>query len=313
MDSLHIGSDELVYLQTDKVRLTIKGKAVHPRFDNVEQREQQSVLKVKSDDEFIISIKDDMARADEFAVNNVFVGEYILMPLFYEQQSYEIIIEADADCNVEFWHENYNMRKAITTVGRSSHILSGIINFGNDIGLSDFAVRINGEDYLSITLEVFPSKLSYKEDYQAILNDVTAEVYNIIFDFLRKTYVGYQQNDKIGNSPVEFFAIINKIFNDLLKAADMVLRQPHHQLENTREILTSHKVRQMDNNSTRWLQRHPQYVAVKGDMLLAERTLAVRKQVTYDTKENRLIKHILQSTIRKLHNFKKYGSVTTNG
>lgn len=306
MDSLHIGSDELVYLQTDKVRLTIKGKAVHPRFDNVEQREQQSVLKVKSNDEFTVCLKDDTARADEFAVNNVFVGEYSLMPLFYEQQSYEFVIEADADCNVEFWHENYNIRKAITAVGRSRHILSGIINFGNDIGLSDFVVRINGKDYLSITIEVFPSKLSYKEDYQAILNDVTAEVYNIIFDFLRKTYVGYQQNDKIGNSPVEFFSIIDKIFNDLLKAADMVLRQPHHQLENIREILPSHKVRQMDNNSIRWLQRHPQYVAVKGNMLLAERTLAVRKQVTYDTKENRLIKHILQSAIRKLHNFKKY-------
>lgn len=303
MDSLHIGSDELVYLQTDKVRLTIKGKAVHPRFDNVEQK---SVLKVKSNDEFTISIKDDTARADEFAVNNVFVGEYILMPLFYEQQSYEIIIEADADCNVEFWHENYNMRKAITAVGRSTHILSGIINFGNDIGLSDFVVKINDEDYLRITLEVFPSKLSYKEDYQAILNDVTAEVYNIIFDFLRKTYVGYQQNDKIGNSPVEFFAIIDKIFNDLLNAADMVLRQPHHQLGNIREILPSHKVRQMDNNSIRWLQRHPQYVAVKGNILLAERTLAIRKQITYNTRENRLIKHILKSTIRKLYNFRKY-------
>lgn len=306
MDSLHIGSDELVYLQTDKVRLTIKGKAVHPRFDNVEQREQQSVLKVKSNDEFTVCLKDDTARENEFSVNNVFVGEYLLMPLFYEQQSYEFIIEADADCNVEFWHENYNIRKAITAVGRSRHILSGIINFGNDIGLSDFVVRINGKDYLSITIEVFPSKLSYKEDYQAILNDVTAEVYNIIFDFLRKTYVGYQQNDKIGNSPVEFFAIIDKIFTDLLRAADMVLRQPHHQLENIREVLPSHKVRQMDNSSIRWLQRHPQYVAVKGNMLLAERTLAVRKQVTYDTKENRLIKHILQSTIKKLHNFKKY-------
>lgn len=306
MDSLHIGSDELVYLQTDKVRLTIKGKAVHPRFDNVEQREQKSVLKVKSYDEFTVSIKDDAALADEFTVNNVFVGKYILRPLFYEQQSYEVIIEADTGCNVEFWHENYNMRKAVTAVGRSTHILSGIINFGNDIGLSDFVVKVNSKDYLRITLEVFPSKLSYREDYQAILNDVTAEVYNIIFDFLRKTYVGYQQNDKIGNSPVEFFAIIDKIFNDFLKAADMVLRQPHHELENIREVLPSHKVRQMDNNSIRWLQRHPQYVAVKGEVLLAERALAVRKQVTYDTKENRLIKHILQSTIKKLHDFKRY-------
>ena len=32
MDSLHTGSDELVYIQTEKVSVTIKGQAAHPSF-----------------------------------------------------------------------------------------------------------------------------------------------------------------------------------------------------------------------------------------------------------------------------------------
>lgn len=38
-------------------------------------------------------------------------------------------------------------------------------------------------------VEVYPSKISYKEDYQAIVADVTAEIYNVIFDFLKATYL----------------------------------------------------------------------------------------------------------------------------
>lgn len=306
MDSLRIGYDELLYLQTDKVSLTFKGKDSHSCFEGAEQKKQESVLKVKSNEVFFISLKDNNAVAKEYLANDVFQGEYRLMPLFYEQASYEIVIETEADCSIEFWHENYNIRKAITAVGRSKHILSGIINFGNDIGLSDFIVRVNGEDYIRLTVEVFPSKLSYKNDYKAILADVTAEIYNIIFDFLRKTYTGYQQSDRIGNSLVEFFSIINKIFDELLKATDIVLSHPHHQLENMQEILSSYKVRQINNSSVKWLQRHPQYILVKDTMVLAEKTLAVRKQVTYDTKENRLTKYILQSIIKRLQFFKKH-------
>ena len=38
MDLLPTGSDELVYIQTDKVNLTIKGPAAHPSFQGIEYR-----------------------------------------------------------------------------------------------------------------------------------------------------------------------------------------------------------------------------------------------------------------------------------
>ena len=42
-----------------------------------------------------------------------------------------------------------------------------------------------------------------------------------------------------------------------------------------------------------------------GNQFTVDRALAVRKQVTYDTRENRLTKHILQSTAKKLLSFKR--------
>jgi hypothetical protein len=42
--------------------------------------------------------------------------------------------------------------------------------------MSDLIFKLDGQEYLRITIEVFPSKISYKKDYQEIIADVTAEV-----------------------------------------------------------------------------------------------------------------------------------------
>ena len=305
MASLPIGSDELLYIQTEKLSVTIKGQASHPNNQGAEYTQKDSLLKVFCDETFEITLKGDDEPVSEQVIGNSCRGEYQTVPIFYEQQRYEIIIESLGDHAVEFWHENYNVRNKVTAVGRSTRIQSGIINFGNEIGMSDLVIRVNGNDYLRIVIEVFPSKISYKEDYKAIVSDITAEVYNVIFDLLKKTYLGYRQNDKIGNSPVEFFAIINKIYDDFIKAADMILAQPHHQLETIREVLPSHKIKATNNASLRWIEKHPNHATRKGNQIMVDKALAVKKQVTYDTKENRLTKYILQTTAKKLNSFKK--------
>ena len=76
--------------------------------------------------------------------------------------------------------------------------------------MSDLFVLVDGKRYLKLTIEVFPSKISYKDDYKAIVADVTAEVYNLVFDFLRKTYDSFDISSEKQSSPVEFFSIIRK-------------------------------------------------------------------------------------------------------
>ena len=46
MDLQHTGSNELIYIQTDKVSLVIKGRASHPIFQEKEAANGQSTLKV---------------------------------------------------------------------------------------------------------------------------------------------------------------------------------------------------------------------------------------------------------------------------
>ena len=304
MDSLHTGSDELVYIQTEKVSVTIKGQATHPSFQGVEYTEGDSTFKVFCNDQFDCKLKG-QDTAGAIIYSGTFSGIYTVAPLFFEQQQYEIIIEAVDGYTVQFWHDNINVRKKVTRASRTHEILTGVINFGNDIGFSDLVIRVDHSNYLRLVLEVFPSKISYREDYQAIVEDVTKEIYNVVFDFLKKTYLGYRQSDHVSSSPVEFFAVIRKIYGDFLKAADMILSQPHHILETTHQILPGYKVKRLDNRGLRWIERHPEQVSRKGNQFAIAKALAVKKQVTYDTKENRLTKYILQSTAKKLQSFKK--------
>ena len=298
------GSDELLYIHTDKVSVTIKGQASHPDFQGVEFQKKESSLNVICDDDFDFSLKGAKSTDPKMVSKFSYACEYQIIPLFYEQQRYEVIVEAQGEHSVAFVHENYNIQNKISQVGRNSQILSGIINFGNEIGLSDLIIMVDGKRYLRITIEVFPSKISYKEDYQALIADVTAEVYGLVFDFLKETYTEFGLSDKTCSSPVEFFSIIRTIYNDYIHAADMVLNQPHHALQTIHEMVPGYKAKRVDKRSLHWLQSHPENAIKVQDVYSASKILAVKKQVTYNTKENQLTKHILQSTIKRLQSFK---------
>ena len=305
MDSQLTGSNELLYVQTEKVSVTIKGKATHPNFQGIEHKNGDSSIKVHCVDDFQMTLRDGDVPRFSSRNGEISTGIYSIYPMFYEQQQYEIVIEAVDGHKVAFWHDNLNVRNKVTRASRNHEILSGVINFGNEIGFSDLVIQIDGVNYLRLVIEVFPTKIDYQNDYKQIVEDVTKEVYNVVFDFLKKTYLGYQQSEKVNSSPVEFFAVINKIYKDFIKAADTIMSQPHHVLETTHQVLPSHKVKKTDGRTIRWIKKHPdQAKRVNGEIRI-ERALAVRKQVSYDTKENQLTKYILLSTARKLESFKK--------
>lgn len=58
MDSQLTGSNELLYVQTEKVSVTIKGKATHPNFQGIEHKNGDSSIKVHCVDDFQMTLRD---------------------------------------------------------------------------------------------------------------------------------------------------------------------------------------------------------------------------------------------------------------
>jgi predicted component of viral defense system (DUF524 family) len=292
------GSDELVFIQTEQVSVTIKGSAFYPQSKALGTQEDVAMFSLSG------TAKPEIVRILGEDVTSL--GHRIAMkPVFYEQNSYEIVIENRKDGHVAFYHANPNIRKSVTPVGTKGSLLTGMINFGNDIGYSDFVILLGGKEYLRFTVEVFPEKISYQKDYRAIVADVTDELYNLVFDFLKKTYFGFEQRNRRSSSPVEFYSVISRIFKGYLRALDKIIKEPHHELQAFHEVVPGYRAHRIDRQTVRWIEKHPDSVKREDNRILADKVLALTKKVSYDTRENQLVLFMIHSTVQRLRNFRE--------
>lgn len=304
MDLLPTGSDTKIFeVKTREVHVIIKSKKTQSPFID-QYGINDSTIIFSGDGIQEIRLKN-YSNNLTFSSNNYHnsIGFYT-SPLFYEQNDYEIIIKGIGDTKVNFWHENFLVRNKVEPISDNDNILTGIINFDNHIGYSDLVIKANNRISLIIRIEVFPSKISYKDDYKNIINDINDEINSVVFDFLKKTYKTFKIGDKTNYTPAVFFTIVRNIFRDFLKATDTIIRTPHHILATEYKILPAHKVRRTDNKTVKWVERHPENVTVSPTGIYASKVLAVKKQITYNTVENRFTKFILLSTIKRIKDFR---------
>ena len=279
MDSQPSGNNkELIFIETDEIYFTIKGNE-----NSVGYSEEKS-LEVRS-------------------INNIINSEYDEYIHFKEYKNYEIIIEAKNEVKIEFYHDNINVRNKVTPTGRSGKMLSGIINFRGDIGYSDLYVFVNDEEHLKVTIEIFPSKIDYKDDYKELLRDVNEEIYNLAYGFLRSTYLGGELTNKSSNTYSEFYSILNYIYEKLIKAINIVIYNPHHGLVKDSKICKYNSLRNITNETIKWLEKRPNVMKNVEGRYIASEALQISKRITYNTNENRFLKFILLRISKKIDMF----------
>ena len=304
MGSLPTGSDKLLEIQSGETYVVIKSKNPHPNLTNKRILLQPSELRVTGVD--VNSVK--IFGVEKLAAGNGAVGASFYsiptFPLFFEQTDYEIIVRSKDGKSVSAWHENYSVRDKISPVTDSDDLISGIVNFGNSAGFSDFEISHDGKKSLVVRIEVFPSKISYKEDYQDMLQDISNEIAGAVLDFMRNTYQEFSIGSTQNTVPALFFEIIKRIFDKFQNAANTIISSPHHKLYVEHPIVPAHKVKKIDNQTIKWLQKHPEHVVPMYIGYSAVKAPTVKKQITYNTLENQFAKFILKSTVKKLKDFR---------
>ncbi|MGE5661682.1 MAG: DUF2357 domain-containing protein [Ignavibacteriales bacterium] len=221
MDSLRSGflkeDVELLRIETDLFDLFIQGKPFHPTVE--------ALLLHRNDQEEWVTASFDVAAGDyplEIQRVELFSsihgelrewGTEKTAPCFYENQAYQLVIQRKTEKAIQFHHENILLRQAIKPLGKG--LVTGVLNFQNEVGYTELLILVEGQQALEIRLEIFPSKMDYKKDYQLILQDVNEQIYNLSFDFLRKTYQLTGLKDTKHQSLTEFFTILKHIFVQL--------------------------------------------------------------------------------------------------
>lgn len=225
-------------------------------------------------------------------------------PLFFEQADYIINAKTLNGSDLFFDHANKIVRESITVPFDDPSVLSGTINFGNDVGYSNLVFYDENGSRLLVEIEVFPSKLSYREDYEAIRNDINEMVEAAAIDFINSTYLRGKADFSKNTVPAIFFALINQLFEKYYRSLGVIMMHPNHKLVSEHVVLPTQKVKRTDSKTQQWITKHPEKVKRDNGKVRVDAVLSNRRRITYDTIENQIVKFMLLSTIDKLRDFK---------
>lgn len=294
----------LLHIETNLFDLYLEGKPYHPTVDLLQLHRTEAKAWEKAD--FHVSALSERLQVISIAVFNPNSGELepwqndqASFPIFYETQTYNLLIEKKADIDVTFYHENVALREAVMHKGK--HNLSGNLNFQNEIGFTELELRSNRSTLLKVRLEVFPVKMDYKGDYHAILQDVNHQIHNLTFDFLRKTYQLTGLKETKQQSLTEYFTILRYLFDQILKAVQRIEGSPHTKMHQDQRIVPAERAKKINTRTVQYLSKHPQLLSidsangivhVKGERYTPTNVLDTRRIVNYDTQENRFVRWV---------------------
>ncbi|MDG0872131.1 restriction endonuclease-like protein [Paenibacillus thiaminolyticus] len=315
MASPHSGSlkevVELLRIETNLFTLYIQGKPFHPTVETLQLHRNSHQEWV---DTYVHVTAASRVQVEGVHLYSPVDGEMRIwqkgdawVPLFYETQAYELVVEKKADLPLTFYHEHIQLRQAVKPLG--SRILSGILRFTNEIGLTELELQLYGETLLRIQLEIFPSKLDYKCDYLLILNDVNAQISNLAFDFLRKTFHFSGLKETKHQSLTEFFVILQQLFTQMLEAVGRIQAAPHTKLQSEYSKVEAARIRKADKGNMAYVAKHPhllQQAGVNGIISIHDKRynpshlLEQRRRVSFDTPENRFVRWVFLRMEQKL-------------
>ena len=298
-------SVNLLHIETNLFDLYLEGKPYHPTVDMLqlhrtrEKEWEQANLNVSSCTEQL--------KILSIAVFNPNTGllepwnnSQASFPIFYETQNYGLLIEKKEATDLNFYHENYALREAV--MSRGKNILSGNLNFQNEIGFTELEIRSYDSSLLKIRLEIFPVKMDYKRDYHVILQEVNDQIHNLTFDFLRKTYQLTGLKETKQQSLTEYYTILTYLFNRLIKVIQQINDAPHTKMVQDNQILSAEKAKKINHKTIQHLSKHPKQliqdsvngiVHVRGERFTPTHVLDSRRIINYDTQENRFVRWVL--------------------
>ncbi|MBH5320896.1 restriction endonuclease-like protein [Paenibacillus sp. GSMTC-2017] len=320
MASPHIGSlnqtVELLRVETNLFNLYIQGKPFHPTVESLQlHRTNEETLMAAG---LQVSTLSPSLTIDGISLFNPELKELSVwqigdqsFPIFFETQSYELVIEKKEDMALTFHHDNVYLRQAVKPLGKI--IISGMLRFQNEVGLTELELRLNGQPIFRLQIEIFPSKIDYKHDYQMILHDVNQQIYNLSFDFMRKTYNLTGLKKTHNQSLTEFFTILQHVFGLLVQAVERIKAVPHSKLERVKRVVEVAKVKKAGRDNITFLSKRPQFlvqdnklgfIPLNGAVFYPSHIKETKRQVSYDTMENRFVRWVLLRISTKLKDFK---------
>ena len=241
----------------------------------------------------------ELAANDQNTLCNYFTESafnILTHPVFFENKDYyfDVVFREQIDSEPIIFTQLQEIKRSfISRKINENYFLTGVINYRNDIGKSDFKLRYkkNGNIIIhKLCFEVFPIKLDYKSDYKSIIADINKEFSSLVFDVLKKTYTGFKEGSEINNDII-WWGVFGQLYKEIIHSAKLILNKPHNRL--IREIYFSKAERirglnfELEEQIAENRENHQKYYSVE------------RKTLTINTLENKFFKYAYSYVFHK--------------
>lgn len=191
------------------------------------------------------------------------------------------VSEAYVMANRQREYENFSYHEG-------KHVLSGFLNYGNEIGKTSLELRyVKGgvRKRWSLRYEVLSRKLDYHKHWKTIVEDIEREYRMLSLDFLKKTYHGLSVSNKGEQSDLIWWNIFKQKQQDLVKNVKLIIEKPKQRLRDKMEYRRADQLKKVTPRIEREFAEHHNQVeyAYKVDV----------PQLNRDTMENRFLKYVV--------------------
>ncbi|MDX2249460.1 MAG: DUF2357 domain-containing protein [Bacteroidia bacterium] len=233
-------------------------------------------------------------------------------PLFFEWQQVDIFFEPRVNSRFQPPYRvllNGQETGLESALAGNSHKLFGSLSLADAVGFTDIEIRDSFHRQVFILeTEVFPIKLSYKSEFDAMMEEIHSMVHLLGFDHLKKTFAFTAPTQKKNNTLPEWLALLSVLFEGMEKGLDMILRSPNTQVKTSVMPLLAHRIKHSPLKKTgKWLGKNPQYLSrhPENGVPLAPGRFAThlpenRKTISTDTPENRFVLQAVKQIIQTL-------------
>lgn len=173
------------------------------------------------------------------------------------------------------------------------NILTGTLNFGNDIGKFDLTFsyrKFGNEKRFCFTIEILSSKLDYHHDWQALVEEIEAEHQTLALDFLKDTYHSFdsvaKDIPKNQTADMIWWCLFKTFQDQFVKGCQLILNRPRHRWRTQSEYL---RVDQLRILSPEQENEFAEYGLDSSHLYYSKRTVNDK-----DTPENRFLKMAIE-------------------
>ena len=219
-------------------------------------------------------------------------------PFLFEQISYQFVLGLVGDQKgpAQLRMRGRNLLEGQSPIG-GQEVYCVLVNFGSAIGFTEIELWCGGTRRFCLRVEVFPTKLDYRQDLAALRADLQMEVRALVHALHGKTFQNLRPTHGQHPQDIEWIALLRDAFGRMTNAFDIIARSPIRRVIAREEIVSGHQPVRPSRGVRNYVRTHahqcvprePGHFRAYGRTWQVEKLPDQRKGLSLNTAENRFV------------------------